>query len=187
LARRRCLLLASLERIQLERLDASEEDVERAKKYLASSSVYVLSGAIQWRKQRRDVAENEFVRAVAIDNSDCDASTYLGGVRAEIRAWSRASDAFTTAETCRDNETAELKKTLDDLVRRRAPAAAVEEQRKSIAAAERQSAEMAFNRGVMAANAGDAATARTHLERAARHPALQQKAAEMLDRLGKRH
>lgn len=172
---------------QLDRLDASEADVERAKKYLASSSVYVLSGAVQWRKQRPTVAEAEFVRAVTIDRGDCDASTYLGSVRAELRTWSTAAEAFTMAETCRDNEAAELRKSLDELLQRRAPSAAIENQRRSITTAEQQSAEMAFNRGVMAANAGDATGARVHLERAARHPALQDKSAALLQRLRERH
>jgi tetratricopeptide (TPR) repeat protein len=170
---------------QLDRLDESERDVERAKNYIASSSVYVLSGAVQWRKQRPKQAESEFLRAVAIDRADCDASTYLGGVRAELLAWKTAGEAFTVAETCRDQEAAELRKSLEELLQRNAPPAAVDEQRRSIATAEQQSAEMAYNRGVMAANAGDNATARAHLERASRNPALQQKAQEMLQRVHK--
>ena len=170
---------------QLDRLDASEHDVERAKNYIASSSVYVLSGAVQWRKQRPKEAESEFMRAVAIDRADCDASTYLGGVRAELRAWKTAADAFTVAETCRDQEAAELRASLEQLLQRNAPPAAVEDQRRSIATAEQQSAEMAYNRGVMAGNAGDIANARAHLERASRHPVLQQKAQEMLQRVHK--
>ena len=71
---------------QQERLDASEKGIELARKYIASSSVYVLSGAIQWRKQRPREAESEFLRAVAIDQTDCEASTLLRRVRAELRS-----------------------------------------------------------------------------------------------------
>ena len=170
---------------QLDRLDESERDVERAKNYIASSSVYVLSGAVQWRKQRPKQAESEFMRAVAIDRADCDASTYLGGVRAELRVWKAAADAFAVAETCRNQEAVELRASLEQLLQRNAPPKTVDDQRRSIATAEQQSAEMAYNQGVMAANAGDMANARAHLERASRHPALQQKATEMLQRVHK--
>jgi len=71
---------------QQERLDASENDIELARKYIASSSVYVLSGAIQGRKQRPREAESEFLRAVAIDQADCEASTLLRRVGAELRS-----------------------------------------------------------------------------------------------------
>jgi tetratricopeptide (TPR) repeat protein len=165
------------------RLDESERDVEQAKQRMRWSAVFVLSGLIQWRKKRPTNAEGEFVRALDLDPMNCDAASYLGGVRVELRTWLPAAAAFAGAETCRDKEVAAQRATLADLIAHGAPAAAIESQNEGIAASEQQAAEMAYNRGVMLANAGDVGSARAHIERAGRHPTLQVKAAELLQRL----
>lgn len=170
----------------VDRLDDSERDVELAKKRVRWSAVFVLSGLVQWRKQRPTAAEAEFAQAVAMDPAECDAANYLGGVRAELGKWLPAEDAYSRAEGCRDREVAALRATLDDLLEHEAPAAAIESQRKSIATSEQQAAEMAYNRGVMLANAGDVAAARGHIERGGRHPTLQSKAGALLERLDKK-
>ena len=167
----------------VDRLDDSERDVELAKKRVRWSAVFVLSGLVQWRKQRPTAAEAEFAQAVAIDPAECAAANYLGGVRAELRKWLPAEDAYARAEGCHDREVAGLRATLDDLLKHEAPAGAIESQRKSIATSEQQAAEMAYNRGVMLANAGDVAAARGHIERGGRHPTLQPKAGALLQRL----
>lgn len=164
-------------------LDESERDVEQAKKRMRSSAVFVLSGLVQWRKKRPTVAEREFLQAVEMDSMDCDAANYLGGVRVELRTWLPAAEAYARAETCRDREVAMQRATLADLIAHGAPAAAVESQTKGIATSEQQAAEMAYNRGVMLANAGDVDAAHGHIERAGRHPTLQTKAADLLQRL----
>ena len=166
----------------VERLDESERDVEQAKQKMRAGAVFVLSGLVQWRKKRPTVAEREFVQAVGMDSMDCDAANYLGGVRVELRTWLPAAEAYARAETCRDREVATQRATLADLIRHGAPAAAIESQEKGIATSEQQAAEMAYNRGVMLANAGDVDSARGHIERAGRHPTLQAKAADLLQR-----
>jgi tetratricopeptide (TPR) repeat protein len=170
----------------LTRLGEAERDVEEAKKRMRSSAVFVLSGLVQWRKKRPEEAEHEFIQATDLDPDECDASNYLGGVRAELQKWMPAADAYAAAEACREREVAGLRATLADLVANGAPAAAIESQHKGIAESERQAAEMAYNRGAMLANAGDIAGARGHVERAGRHPTLQVKAATLLDRLSRR-
>jgi hypothetical protein len=91
-----------------------------------------------------------------MDAEDCDAVTYLGGVRAELRKWIPAADAFGSAAQCRDREAQSLRVTLDDLVARGAPDAAIAAQRKSIADTEEQSARMSRNRGIMMSTALEA-------------------------------
>jgi tetratricopeptide (TPR) repeat protein len=166
-----------------DQLDESERDIEQAKKHMRSGAVFVLSGLIQWRKQRPAVAEGEFEQAIRLDKNACDAANYLGGVRAELRKWQLAADAYAGAESCRDREVLGLRATLNELIARRASEAAIDSQQKSIAESEQRAAEMAYNRGVMLANAGDVATAQGHIERAGRHPTLQSKATDLLQRL----
>jgi tetratricopeptide (TPR) repeat protein len=170
----------------VDRLDESEQDVEQAKEKMRWAAAFVLSGLVQWRKKRPTVAEAEFVQAVAMDSMDCDAANYLGGVRVELRTWLPAADAYARAETCRDREVAMQRATLADLVAHGAPAEAIESQEKGIATSEQQAAEMAYNRGVMLANAGDVDSARGHIERAGRHPTLQAKATDLLQRLDRK-
>lgn len=170
----------------LGRLDESERDVEEAKRRMAGSAVLVLSGLVQWRKQRPAVAEGELARAVEMGPDNCEAASYLGAVRSELGTWLPAADAFARAEACREDEVVALRKTLDDLRAHTWAAPAIESQQKAIVDTEQQAAEMAFNRGAMLANAGDLAAARTHIERAGRHPALRVKAAERLERLRSR-
>jgi hypothetical protein len=79
-----------------------------------------------------------------------------------------------------------LRATLADLVKHGAPVAAIESQKKAIAESEQEAAKMAYNRGVMLINVGDVATARGHIERAGRHPTLQSKAIDLLERLASR-
>jgi tetratricopeptide (TPR) repeat protein len=167
-------------------LDESERDVEEAKKRMRWSAVFVLSGLVQWRKKRPTVAEREFVQAVEMDSMECDAANYLGSVRGELRTWLPAAEAFGRAEACRDREVATQRATLADLIAHGASAAAVESQTKGIATSEQQAAEMAYNRGVMLANAGDVDSARGHIERAGRHPTLQAMAADLLQRLARK-
>jgi tetratricopeptide (TPR) repeat protein len=167
----------------LDRLDEAERDVEQAKQRMRSTSVFVLSGLVQWRKRRPTVAESEFVHGVELGFGDCDAPTYLGSVRVELRKWGEAADAFGVAEGCRQRETHMLQATLDDLVTRGAAARAIDSQREAVATSEQQAAEMAYNRGAMLANAGDVAAALPHVERAGRHPTLTAKAADLLERL----
>ena len=69
----------------LGRLDESERDVEQAKQRVRWSGVWVLSGLVQWRKQRPAVAESELLQAVKMASDDCEAASYLGSLRAELR------------------------------------------------------------------------------------------------------
>jgi tetratricopeptide (TPR) repeat protein len=170
----------------LGRIDESERDVAEAKQRTRWSPVLVLSGLVQWRKQRPLIAETEFAGALAMASDNCEAASYLGAVRAELRKWPPAAQAYAQAEKCRDNEASTLRATLNDLVAHGAPVPAIESQQKALATADQQAAEMAYNCGVMFANAGDIGTARGHIERASKHPALQEKASGLLQRVEKR-
>ena len=77
---------------QLESYVAARADADRARQLLINSGVYLLSGVIDWRLGRLDSAEADFEESLRLDASQCDAATFLGGVRSE-RA--RPADALT--------------------------------------------------------------------------------------------
>lgn len=63
---------------------AARADVDRSKGLMSSSAVYLLSGMIDWRMKRLEPAETEFDQALRIDMGQCEAASFLGGVRSEL-------------------------------------------------------------------------------------------------------
>jgi tetratricopeptide (TPR) repeat protein len=80
----------------------ARSDADRAKALMANAPVFVLSGAIDWRLQRRDTAEKEFEQALLMDLGECEAAFNLGVVRDELRKPPEAAAAFTQARQCYD-------------------------------------------------------------------------------------
>ena len=70
---------------QLDRIQAARADADRAKMLTVSAPTFVLSGMIDWREKRLDAAESEFQEALTMDFGQCEAASFLGGVRAERR------------------------------------------------------------------------------------------------------
>jgi tetratricopeptide (TPR) repeat protein len=81
---------------------AAWSDADRAKKLMANAAVFVLSGAIEWRLQRREAAEKEFEQALLMDLGECEAAFNLGVVRDELGKAPEALAAFTQARQCYD-------------------------------------------------------------------------------------
>jgi tetratricopeptide (TPR) repeat protein len=77
-------------------------DTDRAKGLMANAAVYVLSGAIEWRLQRRESAEKEFEQALRMDLGECEAAFNLGVVRDELGKAAEAMAAFTQSRQCYD-------------------------------------------------------------------------------------
>jgi tetratricopeptide (TPR) repeat protein len=85
---------------QLDRIDAARADADRAKMLTVSAPTLVLSGMINWREKRLDSAEGEFQEALTMDFGQCEAASFLGGVRAERRQWPESLEAFLHAQRC---------------------------------------------------------------------------------------
>ena len=82
--------------------EAARTDADRAKSLMANAAVFVLSGAIEWRLQRRESAEKEFEQALLMDLGECEAAFNLGVVRDELGKAPQAVAAFTQARQCYD-------------------------------------------------------------------------------------
>jgi tetratricopeptide (TPR) repeat protein len=67
---------------------------------MINPGVYLLSGMIDWRLRRLDSAEREFEEALRMDFGQCEAATFLGGVRNELSKLPPALEAFKQAVRC---------------------------------------------------------------------------------------
>ena len=82
--------------------DLARRDADRAKTLMSNAAVFVLSGVIEWRLRRLDMAEKEFEAAIAIDFGECEAALDLGIVRDELRKPAASLAAFQQARQCYD-------------------------------------------------------------------------------------
>ena len=82
--------------------ESARTDTDQAKKLMANAAVFVLSGAIEWRLQRREAAEKEFEQALLMDLGECEAAFNLGVVREELGKAAGAVAAFTQSRQCYD-------------------------------------------------------------------------------------
>jgi tetratricopeptide (TPR) repeat protein len=87
---------------QLMNYPAARSDADRSKGLLSSSGVYLLSGLIDWRMKRLASAETEFEQALRMDMGQCEAASFLGGVRSELVKVPDAIAAFKQALQCYD-------------------------------------------------------------------------------------
>jgi tetratricopeptide (TPR) repeat protein len=85
---------------QLGEYPLAREDADRARTIMVNPGVYLLSGMIDWRLRRLESAEREFEEALRMDFGQCEAATFLGGVRNELSKAPGALEAFKQAERC---------------------------------------------------------------------------------------
>jgi hypothetical protein len=69
---------------------------------MVNSTVFLLSGLIEWRVPRLPSAEKEFEQSMAMDFGQCLAALYLGGVRTEQAKYPEAIAALLQARQCFD-------------------------------------------------------------------------------------
>ena len=85
---------------RLGRIPEARADADRAKALSRNAPTLVLSGIISWREGRLAAADAEFTEALNIDFGQCEAASYLGGVRAEQERWQESLAAFQHAAQC---------------------------------------------------------------------------------------
>ena len=85
---------------RLGRIAAARADVDRARALRRDAPTLVLSGIISWREGRLGAADAEFTDALNMDFGQCEAASYLGGVRAEQQRWQESLAAFQHAAQC---------------------------------------------------------------------------------------
>ena len=123
---------------RLGQIPAARADVDRARALARNAPTLVLSGIIAWREGRLDAADADFQDALNLDFGQCEAASYLGGVRAEQGRWQEGLAAFRHAAQCFELAVVTRRKAVAELTGGAAPTPAVLRQ---VAAHERAIAE----------------------------------------------
>ena len=85
---------------QLDRIAEARAAADRAKAMMVNPALFLLSGMIEWREKRLDSAEEEFIRTIDMDATQCEGAFYLASVRWERQRWKESLDAFRQARVC---------------------------------------------------------------------------------------
>jgi tetratricopeptide (TPR) repeat protein len=85
---------------RLTRYEQARDDADGAKALSVNAPLFLLSGMIEWEMKRPETAEAEFLETLVVDLGMCEAASYLGGVRLELRKWPESLAAFQQAQRC---------------------------------------------------------------------------------------
>lgn len=134
---------------RLGRIAEARADVDRAKAMAREAATLVLSGIIGWREGRLEAADEEFQAALNLDFGQCEAASYLGGVRAEQRRWQESLAAFQHAAQCFELTVVTRRKAMAELTDGVSPGSGVARQiashQRAIAEAEARRVEAVTN------------------------------------------
>jgi tetratricopeptide (TPR) repeat protein len=170
-------------RYRVHLLPPAWDDVTDATKVMVNTSVYTLAGFIAYAQQRLDVAIERLAEAYRLDNTNCEAVWTEALVHVDQEAWAPASGRFVIAVKCfagaaqqarREIEVARTAEWAEPLKARRLATA-----QKQLETAEHRAAQAAYNAAGSYARRGQKADALVHLEFAAQHPLLKEKAAAL--------
>ena len=167
-------------RFQLKELDTAWADIEEASKLNVETSVFTLAGFIAYARKELDVAVNRLDRAFALDPTNCEAVWTAGLVHVDQQAFGDAAPKFSRGMTCfasaatqAESEIAETEKAsyAEALKARRIAAA-----QKRVETARFRGAQSAFNAANCYLRLGQKVFALVHVDAAAAHPQLKEKA-----------
>jgi tetratricopeptide (TPR) repeat protein len=113
---------------RLGRMAEARADIDRARALRRDAPTLVLSGIISWREGRLAAADAEFTDALNMDFGQCEAASYLGGVRAEQQRWQESLAAFQHAAQCFELAVLTRRKAVAELAASSESAAAVARQ-----------------------------------------------------------
>jgi tetratricopeptide (TPR) repeat protein len=172
-------------RYHLKEYETAWADVENAIKGLSNTRVYTLGGLIAYARKELPVAIQRFDRAYEIDSSNCDATWMSGLVSIDMNELAVAAPKFTRAMSCFVKSAAALRleaqRTEQTVAKRGTPATAretrqIERALRDAENADERSAQSAFNAAQCLARTGSKSQALTHVDVAAQHPRMREKA-----------
>jgi tetratricopeptide (TPR) repeat protein len=170
-------------------LESAWADVEQATTLQHTTSVFALGGFIAFARKELDTAIDRFDRAFALDATNCEAVWTAGLVHVEQQRWVLAAPKFSTAMSCftgaaeearGEIERTRLSDSADGVKTRRIGAA-----EKRIQTAAHRRAQSAYNAASCFLRLGQRGAAVSHLDVAATHPLLKDKAAALRPALEK--
>jgi tetratricopeptide (TPR) repeat protein len=161
------------------------EHIDEAKKRLPTNShVFGLAGTLALDAGDLDRAEKDYLESLVYDPANTESLFGMGTVLTKKADWTRAAGFFDKAGRAYEGEAAALEALIEDI-----RGSAMSPERKSRLLARRNSqlervrlagATSDYSAAAAFFNAGDPSAARRSAERAAGHPALKEKAEELL-------
>jgi tetratricopeptide (TPR) repeat protein len=170
-------------RYSLKDFEPAWTDVEQAIKLQSNSAVYMLAGLIAYERKDLPTAILRFDRSYELDSTNCDAEWMSGLVHVDLKSWGDASPKFTRSMSCFVATAARTRKDLEGLeTSNRTPAQKAKQAatlKNQIETAEERAAQSAFNAAQCYALVGNKSMALTHVDVAAAHPKLREKATTL--------
>jgi tetratricopeptide (TPR) repeat protein len=170
-------------RYQSGELELAWTDVEHATKLYVNSSVYMLAGVIAYARKALDTAVSRLQRSYELDNENCEAVWTESLVHVDMQAWTLAAPRFATGVTCFTLAAATARRDIENLEQAKI-SAALKSQRialtqKRVETSEHRAAQSAFNAASSFLRLGQKSAALDHVDVAAAHPLLREKASAL--------
>jgi len=172
----------------LEQLEEAWKNIQNSKLYLPEDSkVFTLAGIVAFKKEKFEVAEKNFKKALDIDSSTCQALFYLGRIYSQRQNWVASGFYFEQAANCYEVDEVSLRQKISEIEN---SALAQERKKKLILRKEKQLEELLlskatsfYNAAACYLNAEFKDKALTFAEKASLHPYYKEKAEELISKI----
>lgn len=173
---------------ELEKLDEAWESIENTKRYLlGNSDVLSLSGIIAFKRGNQDLAEKNFLEALKLNPSDCEALFYLGNVYSRNQDWKKSGFYFGYAARCYERVENALNEKIKEIenstLSEERKARLVLRKKAQLKKAGLTKATAFYNGAAGYFNAGMKKEALIFAQNAALHSALKEKAEELINNI----
>jgi tetratricopeptide (TPR) repeat protein len=175
--------------MQLNRLEEAWNEVRRAEALLVSADVSKLAGMIAYRQRRLEIARMKFAEAHERDDSDCEASFYLGATLAELSQWAPAQEILVQTGACLDAAEARLNAEIDTIRGSSDPPdrkqSLIQRRTRQIETGRRMRISSWYNLAFAAYNLGELDAAREYAEKVVDDPQFGAGIQKLLAKMGK--
>jgi tetratricopeptide (TPR) repeat protein len=168
---------------ELKRYEEGHQQIEEAKKLLGQGQVFSLSGLIDLGLGQDEQAKSDFLEALKYNPADAVALSNLSGIYARQHLWDKAGSYGRTAGDAYAAQAESLNDKLTEIKTSSLPEARkarlLKRKTAQVEGALLAGATAYYNAGAAFLNAGDGASARPCLLKAASHPAVKVRADEL--------
>lgn len=175
---------------QLNQLDDAHKYIQESKNLLYNhAEVFSLSGIIAYRQNKFDVSQENLLKAVDLDPTDCEAAFYLGHINDQRGNWQMSGHYFERAGICYQRSIYTLNRKLKEI-----EDSSIQEERKSKFAVRSRAkikrmnlkkATAFYNSAAGYLNAGNEEKALALADRASTHELFKDKVSELKKKIQK--
>ena len=170
---------------EIDQLDEAWDSVEKSKTYLIGySQVFSLAGVIAYKRGEKEVAEKNFQEALRLNSSNCEAAYYLAKIYAERKEWKKSGEYYERAAVCHHEKERSLERKIAELedsgLSEERKKRLVEKKKSQLKTTILTKATFLYNAAAGYFNSGIDERALKLAEQAVSHPALKEKAEELI-------